>query len=188
MNIPTIPKFDKVLLIPIVISIAIGVFTVMIMQSYSGQTDNNINLLYGYLMQMNDTYTFVLSQGRNITTQYMLARQDFTVLSQLVNNTQKDNLQAINTIKESNKNLQTQLDALNSYVHNLNLTAPAQVNATPQVIYVNRTVTVQAPVDNRSCRKKIMDEHGLGDYFDVVACCYSTPPVGYWQECCGCFE
>ncbi|QLJ52555.1 MAG: hypothetical protein Sv326_0454 [Candidatus Fermentimicrarchaeum limneticum] len=177
------PKIDNRFwfAIPISFSVLCAFFTISVFNSYAQKVDQRFasqNSRIGELDKFNDTY----KQQVNSYLAYLATAQN--TLSQQVNLTSEDSLQRINSLKEQDKNLQNQLDALNKTLLDINCTG---TNTT--IIYNN---TVQVPVqnttiDSRTCRQKLLDLHGLGPYFDVVACC-ELRQVGYADECCTCYR
>jgi len=199
-------KFDKMLLIPIGISVLGMVLILFGFIYYTNQTDNNFGILASMIEQYNSSMDFVISQGRNITHQYLLTENNISALSRQLNITSQNTIQQVNSLKEFNTTLQNQiaadnrkfdnlnaslqnqlaaderkLDNLTAYVNRINLTCTCKNTTT--VVYLNQSSPAQV-----SCRQKIMNEHNLGSLFDVVACCNNNPQVGYWQECCACYE
>lgn len=170
---------------------AAGIVMVLSVQS---STQTAVVFLYSAINQSNDTF-------KQDTNGHLLFLQNSIYgVSQSCNSSSQDSLRRINNLTESNANLKTLLDAgesridadekkldnLTAYIGSLNLNC----TNTTTTVYVNQTIP--APVQNQtapiSCRQKIMNEHGLGPLLDLVACCYNSPPVGYSQECCACFQ
>jgi septal ring factor EnvC (AmiA/AmiB activator) len=196
------PKFDRMLLIPIGISIVGIILILFVFMYYMNRTDNNFSILASMIEQCNSSMDSV--------------KNNISALSQQLNITAQNSLQQINSLKESNANLQNQLaadenkiaayemkfgnltanlqnqlgadekkfDNLTAYVNKINQTC----TNTTTIIYINQTAPVQNQTSSVSCRQALMNKYGLGPEFDVVACCNRNPPVGYWQECCACYE
>jgi hypothetical protein len=204
-------KFDKMLLIPIGISVLGMVLILFGFIYYTNQTENKFSILASMIEQYNSSMDLVISQGRNITHQYLLTENNISALSRQLNITSQNTIQQMNSLKESNTNLQNQiaaddrkfdnlnaslqnqlaaderkLDNLTAYVNRINLTCTCKNTTT--IVYLNQSSPAQNQTASISCRQALMNKYGLGSEFDVVTCCNRNPPVGYWQECCACYQ
>lgn len=191
MQLPQLPRISSNIMLAVAIFIVLlfSMADMLMLLSYSGQT----TAFLAYLNQKVDSINHSDNETykAQVAEYLMYLTRNQTALSQQVNLTSQDSLRAINNLTKEDENLLNRVVAdedrianLTTYIASLNLTD----TPTPQIVYVNRTITVEAPVDSRSCRQKIIDEHGLGPLLDIVACCYNTPPVGYSQECCNCYN
>jgi hypothetical protein len=190
MQFPQFPKISSnfILAAAIFVVLLFSMADMLMLLSYSGQTTTYfayLNQKVDMLNQSSDNNTYKAQVGEYL--KYLDTR--ITTTSQQLNISLQDSLQEINNLKKSNENLTNRLDALNKSVISINYTGSPVMNCTntTTTIYVNQTIPTPV-TDNRTCRQKLLDLHGLGPYFDVVACCNNVPPVGYSQECCACYQ
>lgn len=190
MQPPQFPRISSSILLAAAIGIVLlfSIADMLMLLSYSSQA----TAFMAYLNQKIDSANHSENETYKAQVAGYLAylNSQINALSQQVNLTSQDSLRAINNLTKTNENLLNRVVAdegrianLTAYIASLNLTDATA----PQIVYVNRTVTVEAPVDNRTCRQKIIDEHGLGPLFDIVYCCESRT-YGFADECCACYR
>jgi hypothetical protein len=197
-----LPKISSNILMAagLIVVLLFSIADMLMLLSYSGQTTT-------FLMFLNQK-TDMINHSDNETYKAQVAgylayldnRINFT--SQQANTASEGCLSRVKSLEESNKNLQNSVILMNRTIDNLTIYI-MKINDTYQALgmrtanniteyYLNNTYVPEekinvTPVDNRTCKQKIIDLHGLGPMFDIVYCCESRA-YGFADECCACYR
>lgn len=199
MQLPKISS-NVVLAVAIFIVLLFSIADMMLLLSYSGQTTAFLTFLNQKIDTINHSDNETYKEQVAGYLAYLDSRINST--SQQASIASQDSLQEINTLKKSNENLQTMIFKMNKTIDNLTIYI-IKMNDTYQALgmrtanntteyYINSTYVPEeninvTPVDNRTCKQKIIDLHGLGPMFDIVYCCESRA-YGFADECCACYR
>jgi hypothetical protein len=178
-NLPIKISNNTILAAGIILVGLIAVADLVMVLSYGSTTQQAITILYSAISRSNND-----SFKQEVNGHLAYLQQSILGVSQSCNISSRDNLQEINTLKDERSIYNQSIINLTLYIKTLNCTG---TNTT--IIYNN---TVQVPVlinttDNRTCREKLLNLHGLGPYFDLVYCCESRQ-YGFSDECCACYR